>query len=143
MKCTTYIDESGNTGNNLTDKDQKLFIIAAVTIPETIETSVIDRIKEVFSEVKEIGETEIKATKWIRAPKKAAKLQEIIGFMREKGCHFGYEDLLEILSKLKAGKRLSSDEREHLEWVDWDKDYDSEALDLDRCRMVVKRFNGR
>ena len=56
---------------------------------------------------------------------------------------WGYEELLEILSRLKAGGKLSDDELEHLEWADWDKDYDPEALDLDRCRMVVERFNGR
>ena len=56
---------------------------------------------------------------------------------------WGYDELLEILSRLKAGERLSDDEREQLEWADWDEDYDPEDLDLDRCRMVVERFNGR
>jgi hypothetical protein len=59
------------------------------------------------------------------------------------GGMWGFEDLLSILAKLKAGKRLSSGEREHLEWADWDKDYDPEELNLDRCRIVVERFNGR
>ncbi len=41
-----------------------------------------------------------------------------------------------------TGKRLSADERAHLDWVGWDKDYDPEALSPDYCREVVKRFNG-
>jgi hypothetical protein len=49
------------------------------------------------------------------------------------GSVWGYEELLEILAKRKAGKRLSSEEREHLEWAEWDEDYEQEVLDLDVC----------
>lgn len=54
---------------------------------------------------------------------------------------WGYEELLAILAKRKAGKRLSAEERAHLDWAGWDKDYDPEALSPDECREVVKRFN--
>ncbi len=54
---------------------------------------------------------------------------------------WGFESLLDILSKRKAGKRLSTEEREHLDWAGWDRDYDPEALDLDMCRAVAESFN--
>lgn len=57
------------------------------------------------------------------------------------GSVWGYEELLGILAKRKAGKRLSADERDQLEWAGWGKNYDPEALDLDECRRVVARFN--
>lgn len=57
------------------------------------------------------------------------------------GGSWGYEDLLELLSKRKAGKRLSSEERERLEWFGLDKNYNPEALDLNACKRVVKEFN--
>lgn len=35
---------------------------------------------------------------------------------------WGYEELLQILAKRKAGKRLKSEEKEYLEWAGWDAD---------------------
>ena len=54
---------------------------------------------------------------------------------------WGYEDLLEILAKLKTGKRLSPSDRERLEWADWDKDYNPDFLDLENCREIVREYN--
>ena len=59
----------------------------------------------------------------------------------DSGGIWGYQKLLETLSKHKSGKRLTSDERESLEWAGWDKDYDPEYLDLDHCRMIVEQYN--
>lgn len=56
---------------------------------------------------------------------------------------WGYEGLLDILSRRKAGERLSDEDLESMEWAGWDEDYDPEVLDSDYCREVVKRFNRR
>lgn len=54
---------------------------------------------------------------------------------------WGYEELLEILAKRKARKRLTSEEKEHLEWAGWDADYDPDFLDLEECRQIVEGYN--
>lgn len=66
----TYIDEAGNTGDNLLDLQQPLFVLAAVSIPvdKLIQAKQIHEAH--FLAVKEKEETEIKATKWYKAPKK-------------------------------------------------------------------------
>ena len=65
MRYKTYIDESGNTGPNLIDKDQKYFTFGAVSVPFEKEPALKLFILEQFSSVKEKEETEIKAAKWI------------------------------------------------------------------------------
>ena len=40
MLYNTYIDESGNTGNNLVNSTQKYFALAAVSIPQTKEAAI-------------------------------------------------------------------------------------------------------
>lgn len=57
------------------------------------------------------------------------------------GSVWGYENLLGILEKSKAGKRLNPEEKEQLEWAGWDTDYDPDYLDLDACRRIVERYN--
>jgi hypothetical protein len=66
----TYIDEAGNTGDNLLDLHQPLFVLAAVSVP--VDKQIQEKqIREAhFLAVKEKEETEIKATKWYKAPKK-------------------------------------------------------------------------
>ena len=54
---------------------------------------------------------------------------------------WGYEELLEILDKRKSGKRLTSDEKEQLEWAGWGKSYDPEHLDVEYCRDIAERYN--
>lgn len=88
MQYNTYIDESGNTGNNLVDREQKYFSIAAVSIPQNEEQAILSFIQEKFDSIKEIGETEIKATRWVRTPKRAVILQSILEFMTGKQCDF-------------------------------------------------------
>lgn len=88
MRYNTYIDESGNTGNNLVDQDQKYFTIAAVSVPQNEEESILSFIQEKFDSVKEISETEIKATRWVRTPKRVSILQSILEFMKGKQCDF-------------------------------------------------------
>ena len=78
MLYNTYIDESGNTGNNLVDSTQKYFALAAVSIPQTKEASILSYIQVKFDSVKEIGETEIKAARWIRVSKKSLILKSIL-----------------------------------------------------------------
>lgn len=88
MHYNTYIDESGNTGNNLVDRDQKYFTIAAVSVPQDEEQRILSFIQEKFDAVKEIGETEIKAARWARTPKKAEIMKSIIDYMKENRCDF-------------------------------------------------------
>ena len=88
MQYNTYIDESGNTGNHLANQDQKFFTIAAVSIPQDEEEQILSFIRNKFDMIKEIGQTEIKATRWVRTPKRAAILQSILEFMKGKRCDF-------------------------------------------------------
>ena len=84
----TYIDESGNTGDNLTDKNQKYFVLAGVSIPNSMEESLKNTIRDFFLSVKEKEETEIKATKWVKTAKKNAVLEKILQEMVAVGCDF-------------------------------------------------------
>lgn len=88
MQYNTYIDESGNTGNNLVDQNQKFFTIAAVSIPQNEEEAILSFIQKKFDLIKEIGETEIKSTRWVRTPKRSAILKSILELMKEKQCDF-------------------------------------------------------
>ena len=88
MLYNTYIDESGNTGNNLVDSTQKYFALAAVSIPQTKEASILSYIQVKFDSVKEIGETEIKAARWIRASKKSLILKSILEYLKRMQCDF-------------------------------------------------------
>ena len=57
---------------------------------------------------------------------------------------WGYEELCEIAAKKAAGKRLTRDERERLEWYSDAPDggtYDPESLDLDVCAEAVEMLN--
>lgn len=84
----TYIDESGNTGDNLTDKNQKYFVLAGVSVPISMEESLKNMIRDFFLSVKEKEETEIKATKWVKTAKKNAVLEKILQEMVAVGCDF-------------------------------------------------------
>lgn len=84
----TYIDESGNTGDNLTDKKQKYFVLAGVSIPTSREEYLKNTIRDFFLSVKEKEETEIKATKWVKTAKKNAVLEKILQEMVAVGCDF-------------------------------------------------------
>ena len=54
---------------------------------------------------------------------------------------WNYADLLDILAKKRARKRLTQEEKEILEWADVDKDFDPEFLDLEECEEVCEDFN--
>ena len=54
---------------------------------------------------------------------------------------WGYQDLIEILEKRKARKRLNAEDMRRLEWVGWDADYDPGELDLKECRRIVEEYN--
>ena len=66
----TFIDEAGNTGDNLLDLHQPLFVLAAVSVPVDKQPQANEIRDAHFLAVKEREETEIKATKWYKAPKK-------------------------------------------------------------------------
>lgn len=88
MRYKTYIDESGNTGPNLIDKDQKYFTFGAVSVPFEKEPALKSFILEQFSSVKEKEETEIKAAKWIRVTKRCEVLKMILEKLKQEGCFF-------------------------------------------------------
>lgn len=87
-RYVTYIDEAGNTGDNLLDLQQPMFVLAAVSVP-------IERMKEAeklrlthFLAVKEKEETEIKATKWYKAPKKQQAMTLLLQEMQTIGAQY-------------------------------------------------------
>lgn len=82
----SFIDESGNTGSNLTDSLQPLFCLAAFTIPKENSEAIENKIRVVFENLREKEENEIKATKWIRADKKYKALINLINELDEMGC---------------------------------------------------------
>lgn len=78
IDCTTFIDESGNTGDNLKSKDQKFFTLAAVTLPDSVLTETSHFFEAAFNAVREKEETEVKATKWVKSQKKCDAMKAII-----------------------------------------------------------------
>lgn len=78
MTCTTFIDESGNTGDDLASKNQRYFTLSAVMIPDTAIPYISRNFEMTFNKVKEKEETEIKATKWVKSPKKCEAMQAIL-----------------------------------------------------------------
>lgn len=88
MEYKTYIDESGNTGKDLLNYSQKIFCLSSVSVPSSQMDNLKNYIQEKFESAKEKEEKEIKATNWIKAPKKNKVLQEIIQEMKSANCDF-------------------------------------------------------
>lgn len=85
---TTFIDEAGNTGDNLLDLQQPLFVLSAVSIP-TDKLFEAEKMREAhFLAVKEIEETEIKATKWYKAPKKQQAMASLLQGLKQLGAQY-------------------------------------------------------
>lgn len=78
MNCTTYIDESGNTGDDLTSKDQRFFTLAAVTVPDGAIAEISRFFEMSFNRVREKEETEVKTTKWVKSSKKCDAMKAIL-----------------------------------------------------------------
>jgi hypothetical protein len=88
MTYKTYIDESGNTGHNLLDEMQEYYTLAAVSIPISEETHLLEKLRTEFESVREKDDKEIKAAKWIKAAKKSPVLRNILEEMKSVGCDF-------------------------------------------------------
>lgn len=73
-----FIDESGNTGSDIMIKNQPVFVLAGVMLDSRQEQFVLQRMQEIFEQIKEKEELEIKAAKWCRSPKKAYALETIL-----------------------------------------------------------------
>lgn len=59
------------------------------------------------------------------------------------GGPWGYQDLLEIIEKKRARKRISSEERERLEWCGIDpRCFDSESFDAEDAEEICYSFTG-
>ncbi len=88
MHYKTYVDESGNTGDKLTDKIQKFFMLGAVSVPETRIQECSTVLTACFNAVKEKEEEEIKATKWVKSPKKSEAMKAILECLINAGSEF-------------------------------------------------------
>lgn len=82
---TTYIDEAGNTGDNLIDHQQPFYVMAAVSVPDDKKTVMELILHEKFESVREIEEKEIKGTKWVKATNKQPALKNIIYDLLDNG----------------------------------------------------------
>ena len=84
----TFIDEAGNTGDNLLDQQQPLFVLSAVSIPKD-KLFEAEKMREAhFLAVKEKEETEIKATKWYKAPKKQQAMASLLHDLKQLGAQY-------------------------------------------------------
>ncbi len=84
----TFIDEAGNTGDNLLDLQQPLFVLAAVSVPKDA-LALAEQVREThYLAVKEKEETEIKATKWYKAPKKRAAMGALLYKLKQLGAQY-------------------------------------------------------
>jgi hypothetical protein len=88
FKCITFIDESGNTGEDLNSTDQKYFALGAVTIPVAAIEACSTAFEVAFDTAREKEETEIKATKWVKSPKKRKAMRSILECVRDHGASF-------------------------------------------------------
>lgn len=91
VNYTTYIDESGNTGCDLTNKKQKIFVLASVSIPNSYQKNMEQSIKEIFDSGKEKEEKELKAMSWIKEKNRRSLLQKIIEDMIQANCFFSID----------------------------------------------------
>lgn len=88
MKYVTFIDEAGNTGDNLLDLQQPLFVLGAVSVPQTRLVEA-EKVREaLFLSVKEKEETEIKATKWHKSPKKREAMATLLYELKQLGVQY-------------------------------------------------------
>ena len=79
----TYIDESGNTGDDLLETKQPYFIMSAVSVSDDKENAVKQVVKNEFNANKEKEEIEIKAKSWVKSSKKRNALQNILNSILE------------------------------------------------------------
>lgn len=88
MKYVTFIDEAGNTGDNLLDLQQPLFVLGAVSVPQA-KLAEAEKVREaLFQSVKEKEETEIKATKWHKSPKKREAMVTLLNELKQLGAQY-------------------------------------------------------
>lgn len=78
MHYKTYVDESGNTGDKLTDKVQKFFMLGAVSIPEVRIPECTSVLTACYNTAREKEEQEIKAAKWVKSAKKCDAMKAIL-----------------------------------------------------------------
>lgn len=55
---------------------------------------------------------------------------------------WGYEDLLDLHCKLLTRKRLTSEQKENLEWYGMGKDFDPDYLDVVECARICNAYAG-
>lgn len=81
----SYIDEAGNTGSDLINKEQPFFVMVAVLVPEQQKRAMETYLKEKFEKTKEKEETEIKGKSWCKSPKKQYVIKELISELKDEG----------------------------------------------------------
>ncbi len=77
-----YIDESGNSGDNLSDGNQKIFTIAAIGIRDEYENIIESRIEEIITKIPSTSDNELKTNKVI-GTKHEPLLIEIVDYLLE------------------------------------------------------------
>ena len=87
-RYNTYIDEAGNTGDNLLDLQQPLFVLGAVSVPMEKLARAEEVREALFLSVKEKEETEIKATKWHKSPKKREAMATLLYELKQLGAQY-------------------------------------------------------
>lgn len=106
MKYVTYIDEAGNTGDDIVTRSQPFFVMSTIMIPSSEVTSISDVLKHEFQQAKEKEETEIKGASWCKVGKKQNAIRNIIKAVQS---HHG-KIIVVILEKrfMIAGKLIQT-----------------------------------
>lgn len=79
MQHKTFIDEAGNTGWNIWDNlHQDYFVIAAITLHDSIIEDISDFITDVHESNKINTEKEFKTATWVKNPKKHTALASML-----------------------------------------------------------------
>lgn len=79
MQYKTFIDEAGNTGWNIWDNlHQDYFVIAAITLHDSIIEDISDFITDVYESNKINTEKEFKTATWVKNPKKHTALASML-----------------------------------------------------------------
>lgn len=86
-KYTTFIDEAGNTGDDLINHQQPFFVMAALMVPVEYEQELTTFLSNEFNIAKEKEEAEIKGAKWCKGGKKKQNaIKNIISHINDIGC---------------------------------------------------------
>ncbi|MBD5292619.1 MAG: DUF3800 domain-containing protein [Bacteroides sp.] len=81
-KYMSFIDECGNTGTDLLEMTQPLFILACVSVPETSADYLREQVTTTFNSLKEKEEKELKARRWLKSAPKREGMRRLLEKVR-------------------------------------------------------------